>query len=428
MSECTLHGVTPQTISTPGSAAEVAQLLHEATADGAGVVPWGNGTRQHIGYAPNRYTLALRTKNINRVVEHTPADLVLTVEAGLTLGAIQALLADYGQWLPWDPPNATTATIGGLLATGASGPLRLGYGTPRDWMLGMQVALGDGRLIKSGSRVVKNVAGYDTHKLHLGALGTLGVIVEATFKLLPLPAHRCTLLLAFTEPGATLAALEHMRAAPLSPISLVALNDTAAQEITALRTFGQPDPQRLLVVARFAGVRAAVDRQLREAVRRGIEAGARCIELDEHTDQSLWQTLADFSAPLADESILLRVGVPPAQILSAAHTLEQVAAARGWRAAQLLYAGVGLIYARWWPSAATTAVPLIEVLSEARSALTQAGQLPPAMAFAVVEDAPAALRPALDIWGPAPETIGLMRSLKAAWDPGAVLNPGRYLL
>ena len=142
---------------------------------------------------------------------------MITVQAGATLGAVQAALAEHGQRLPWDPPISLDATIGGLLASGAAGPLRLGYGTPRDWTLGMRVALSDGRVVKSGSKVVKNVAGYDTHKLHLGALGTLGVIVEATFKLAPQPASQRTLLVSFERLEDALKTSDMLRTAPLPP-------------------------------------------------------------------------------------------------------------------------------------------------------------------------------------------------------------------
>jgi FAD/FMN-containing dehydrogenase len=124
---------------------------------------------------------------LNRILEHTPEDMTVTVEAGVTLAAVQAALAQRGQWLPIDPPHPDRLTIGSLLAANASGPRRYGFGSIRDHLIGLQVALADGRLVRSGGKVVKNVAGYDLLKLFVGARDTLGLIVEATFKLLPLP-------------------------------------------------------------------------------------------------------------------------------------------------------------------------------------------------------------------------------------------------
>ena len=188
------------------AAVSIAEHIREASLAGRPLVPWGAGTRQHLGGPPPEGAAILPTAALGSIREHSPPDLTATVEAGETLGALQAALAEHGQWLPWDTPRAAEATIGGLLATAASGPLRLGYGTPRDWTLGMRAALGDGRLVKSGGRVVKNVAGYDLHKLHIGALGTLGVIVEITFKVFPLPEHSATLRLECRDRATALAA------------------------------------------------------------------------------------------------------------------------------------------------------------------------------------------------------------------------------
>src|SRR5690349_22585054 len=152
----------------PESAEAVAEALRAASDRDQPVALWGAGTLQHLGGAPAPGALRLETTALNRIVDYSPPDLTITVEAGATLGAVQEALQAHRQWLPWAPPAPAHATIGGLLAAGVSGPLRLGYATPRDWTLGMHVALGDGRLVKSGGKIVKNVAGYDVHKLHIG--------------------------------------------------------------------------------------------------------------------------------------------------------------------------------------------------------------------------------------------------------------------
>ncbi|MEO8426035.1 MAG: FAD-binding oxidoreductase [Verrucomicrobiota bacterium] len=123
----------------------------------------------------------------NQIIEHIPEDMTVTVESGMTLAALQSALAERGQWLPVDPPHPERLTIESLLSLDQNGPRRCGYGTVRDYLIGLKVVLADGRLIKAGGKVVKNVAGYDLCKLFVGARGTLGVIVEATFKLRPLP-------------------------------------------------------------------------------------------------------------------------------------------------------------------------------------------------------------------------------------------------
>ena len=136
---------------------------------------------------PARPGLVLSLKRLDRLLEHEPGDLTATAEAGLTFGAFQEALGRRGQWLSLDPPNARQGTLGGILASNASGPRRHLYGTMRDLLIGLTMVLADGSIVRGGGKVVKNVAGYDLPKLAIGSFGTLGVLVEATFKLRPRP-------------------------------------------------------------------------------------------------------------------------------------------------------------------------------------------------------------------------------------------------
>jgi len=403
----------PWSISIPQSADDLADALREASACGQMIVPWGAGTLQHLGQAPLPTAQPLATTALNRVLEYNPADLTITVEAGATLGAIQAALGQHGQWLPWDPPAPEYATIGGLLAAAASGPLRLGYGTPRDWALGMRVALGDGRLVKSGGKVVKNVAGYDTHKLHIGALGTLGVIVEATLKVAPLPERIDSLVFTCTSQADACALAERLRERPLSPISLVA--GTTAPELLP--------SARALLAARFAGVAAAVERQVQAALAIARSSGAELAELSTTQHQAFWRALAGLAHPAIEggqpnNMLIIRAGAPVAMLPRVLEALERHAP----HAAPIElagYAGVGVAYARWYLADAS-ADRVGAALVALRSALTPLG------GYAVVEAAPRELRMQLDLWGALPPTLALMRGLKAQWDPQAILNRGRY--
>ncbi|MEF3273607.1 MAG: FAD-binding oxidoreductase [Chloroflexus sp.] len=378
-----LNGQQPRQVAQPTTIAEVATLVTEAASTHTAIVPWGAGSRQSVLDPPLRYDLALDLRRLDRLVEYQPADLVVMVEAGCALGTVQAILAQHGQWLPWDPPVPATATIGGLLATAAWGPLRLGYGSPREWLLGMQVVLGDGRMVRSGGRVVKNVAGYDTHKLHVGAGGTLGVIVAATFKVASLPERMASLQLTCPTLEAAFRAAVHIRQPPLQPVALtIRVTDT------------------VILVARFAGVAAAVERQLALAT-------AACAQVGDVTpitsDQALWQSLG--LMPAADQ-ILLRVGVPDGALELAAEAVQQVAPPD-----LAIFPGLGLIMARWPNIGADHVLRL-------RQTLTAAG------GYAVVEHGPTGI----DRWGPPPPTIDLMRALRQRWDPAGILNPGRWMV
>lgn len=378
----TLGDRQPQRVVQPTTVTEVGDLLAEATHTHTAVVPWGAGTRQFIVDPPRRYDVALDLRQLHRVIEYHPADLVVMVEAGISLEAVQTLLSERGQWLPWDPPTPPAATIGGLLATAAWGPLRLGYGGPREWILGMQVVLGDGRIVRSGGRVVKNVAGYDSHKLHLGACGTLGVIASVTFKVAPLPAQMAVLHATVPDVPSAWRLAMAMRQPPLQPVALVI---EVADTVT--------------LMARFAGVEAAVERQLALATTACANATAL---MTQYEDRTRWRI--GYQMPTAD--LLLRIGVPDSMLPRAIDALTILEPAH-----ILVFPGLGLIVA----GCAETAAARLPAL---RQTLGVMGE------YAVVERSSIVV----DRWGVVPSTIDLMRALRQRWDPAGILNPGRWLL
>jgi glycolate oxidase FAD binding subunit len=222
----------------PANKLELAEALRAA-----------NQASRHIGHVDLN---ALR-----QIKQHTPEDLTVTVEAGLTLAELQSALAQRGQWLPIDPPNAHRLTIAALLAANVSGPRRFGFGTIRDHLIGLEVILADGRLIHSGGKVVKNVAGYDLMKLFIGAKDSLGIIVEATFKLLPLPETESILHQRCETLEAAGRLLEAIHESPVTPTII---------DLHRIDTDGAWH-----VVVAFAGTREEVTWQLAEAARLGME-------------------------------------------------------------------------------------------------------------------------------------------------------------
>lgn len=187
-------------------------------------------------------------RQMNRVIDLAPEDMTVTVESGLVLTALQKELAKHGQWLPIDPPNPASISIHELLAKDLSGPRRFGYGTIREHLIGMKVVLADGRMIKSGGKVVKNVAGYDLAKLFIGARDSLGIIVEATFKLRPLPPAERLLCREVSDLAEAKAAIRVVLDSELTPVILDAHHTAQAR-----------DP---VIVLGFAGTREEVDWQL----------------------------------------------------------------------------------------------------------------------------------------------------------------------
>lgn len=349
----------------PATAEQLAEALHAAADAGEAVVPVGGGRALGLGDLPERLDVALETRGLGRMLELSQADLTVSVEAGVLVEELDAELAKVGQFLPVDPFNAPGHTIGGVLAAGLAGPLRLRYGSPRDFVIGLRVALPDGRLVSSGGRVVKNVSGYDLNKLHQGALGSLGVIVAASFKVFPRPLHEVTLE---ARPDDAWREAQRALALPMPP---------AALELTR--------EGRLL--ARLAGSRDGVRRMVAELGWDEVDAGA-------------WQAHARRSG-----ATWARVSVPPGRLRETVSSLREGT----WWASP----GVGV--AHWTGELDAEAVRL------ARAAAERAG------GSLVLMAAPVELKRQVGAWGTPPPTLDWMRRLREAFDPRRTLSPGRFV-
>ncbi|HET7093599.1 MAG TPA: FAD-binding protein, partial [Thermomicrobiales bacterium] len=218
----TIEGVPAAETATPTSAAETAALLRDAAERDRVVAPVGGGTMLPLGNPPERVDLALSTAGLAGVIDYEPTDLVLSVGAGSRLADVQAVLAEHGQTLPIDPAGADDATIGGLIATALTGPRRTSAGSLRDLLIGISAAHPSGTVTHAGGMVVKNVSGYDLARVYHGALGTLGVIVSANFKVLPLARFQTTLVASYPTLAEALAAARRIRASRVQPVALEA--------------------------------------------------------------------------------------------------------------------------------------------------------------------------------------------------------------
>jgi len=376
-----VDGLTPSSVTTPSSAEELAAALAVANEHGAAVIPWGGGLHMALGNIPSRYDLALRTAALDRVLEHEPADLTATVEAGITMGKLQSTLAAHGQFLPIDAPAG--ATIGGVLTANVSGPSRHAYGLPRDWLIGCRVAHADGSISKGGGRVVKNVAGYDMPKLAVGSLGTLGVIVEATLKVAPLPAAQETLVV-------------HCDSLAAAAALVFAADDRGL----ALRAVAILDG----TTAAFwlAGPASAVQRTSREL--RQLVSGCETQHLEGEASHDFWQHLVD--AQPEPDGVAIKASLPPAAVAGFVAHCELATTA---------YPTTGLVLAHVEARAAER----VDIDALRRAARGAGGSL-------VVTSAPVELKRRIDVWGEPGDALPLMRRLKEQFDPRGTLNPGRY--
>ncbi|HZQ34950.1 MAG TPA: FAD-binding oxidoreductase [Dehalococcoidia bacterium] len=414
----TIAGVRPGVAVRPRGAEQVAGALRLAGEHGWAVAPVGGGTMLDLGNPPVRLDLAIDLSALAAVVDYQPDDLTLTVQAGITVARIGRLLAEHGQMLPLDVPLPERATIGGALACDSSGPLALRFGTARDLVIGMQVALPQHGLARSGGKVVKNVAGYDLAKLHIGGLGTLGIITEVTFKLWPAPTADGAILAAFTTQDAAHAAAQQILAGQLFPAALELLGgEVPAALLTG--TGMAADAGHCFLAARLLGTAAAVERQSRDLGTLCSRAGAlRVGPLDAAGKTSLFDRLRDFGRADAPSALLLRASVLPSQTAIALGVLQEAGERVGAVPALLARPGRGRVQA-WWQEIGDA-----DAASASQAARTviagHGGQL-------LVERAPNGALRELDRWGLDGPDLALMRRLKRAYDPRSVLNPGRYV-
>lgn len=413
-------GRVPQFVVSPPSAESVAAFLKFATDHDLAVIARGNGTKLGIGNPPRRYDLALSLKELNHVRRYEPADLTISVEAGMKLGDFQDFVGRDGLWLPLDPLGGARASIGGILATNSAGPLRLRFGSPRDMVLGIKVATTEGKLIKSGGHVVKNVAGYDLCKLLLGSYGTLGAIVEASFKLFPRPATRGTFVL---QPG-TLALARNLRRrilnSPLEPMCMVLFNNEA---VGLLRNGPHPREARGLELWIEVGDSSGIlERHARDFAEMGRSMGIPSRQLDEQTAESCWVRLRNYEQLFADffpDVMVLKAALPIASSEEFLSFAQQEAEGEEVKVASFAQVGVGIVHlGLWGEKLGTTAARLVTNTRKAAASL--GGAL-------VVERYPDGFNADRDTWGPAGDSLEAMRKLKEAWDPKGILSPGTFL-
>jgi glycolate oxidase FAD binding subunit len=402
---------TPHIVAVPGSGEEVAALLRVADEAGAAVVPWGGGTQQTLGHAPRRYDLAISLRRLNNVIEYFPEDMTLAVESGITLSDLDGVLAARNQMLPLDPPLRDRITLGGMLATNASGPRRHGYGTLRDFCIGLHAAYADGTLAKAGGMVVKNVTGFDLMKMHLGALGTLGVVTRINLKVLPKPAAERTLLLQFPDSVVSFDAVAALAASQLRPMAI---------EFSSPTTTGNArlPLDGYLVCVRCEGGDATVARQEKDIRTLGKTLGATEIATfagDDH--QRLWTSLADWNAiaNLTAHTAVLKLTTVPTDLLAAVTETVEEGRKYGLTVAVRASAAVGVAYMR---------VTGDESGEGLRRTLDAVQQRWPTLTVSGYDPAHAE---GMAIWGIEPPTIGVMRDVKAAYDPRGTLNPGRFV-
>lgn len=389
-----LDGITPQLVVAPKSPEQIGAVLRLCSASRASVIPWGGGTAMVLGNPPRRADVVIRLEELDHVIEHDAANLTVTVQSGVTLQALQSVLAAHKQFLPIDAPFPARATLGGVVAANLNGPRRGLYGSVRDLVIGMKVVLASGEVIKAGGKVVKNVAGYDMSKLFVGSLGTLGIVTEATLRVAPIAESAATLV----ADGALAQAATMIR-----EISRSALLPVAA----FLRSDNSKASWRVAVWCE--GFAASIERQLRELEAMTLSLGMRSQVLQAQAQVELWDKLRDF--PLSPNRVMYRVALPRAAVFAFLENSKERHPGE-----IVCDALMGTVWLSWPPREAA-----IQRFSALESLARQE------RGHAVLFAAPAALKAAVNVWGASPATLSIMREIKHQFDPHELLNPGRFL-
>jgi FAD/FMN-containing dehydrogenase len=425
-----IDGMRPAAAVRPADAGEVAELVRVAAAEQLATIPCSGRSKLAVGGVPARYDVALDLSALNRVISYDPGDLTLSVEPGVRLEDLQRELAQYGQFLPLEVAFSERATVGGTIATNAYSPLRTRFGPARDFVLGMEFVTGLGEIAKSGGRVVKNVTGYDLHKLLIGSLGTLAVITRVHFRTFPRPAERRVFTAEF---GAAGAALEFCRAVSVSALEPWALEmlDPGAAEISGQAAQSGGDARAWRVVIAAAGSAAVVDRHARDLDRMAREA--RAARFEARTGAEAAQCLrairefARLALERAPGATIIRSGLLPPSAATLAERLTAIADAHSLDAALAIGAAgsTGTGYVALWPRE-VSADHIEEALSRAVKEILETASSDGAPARGFVEWCPTALKRRISLRGEAREDFVLMQRVKQIFDPRGVLAPGRY--
>ena len=399
----------PLEFVTPTSISEVEDSLRALSEHNLAVIPHGGRTMLDLGMPPTRYDIALDLSGLTQIVDYEPNDFTITVEAGMTLADLQRHLAMNGQFLPLDHPQFERATLGGLCAVGRGGLRRNSFGGPRDWLIGMRMVKADGTAIKGGGRVVKNVSGYDLPKLFAGSLGTLGIIVELTFKLRPVPASDQIVAIAANSFDLALAAGRAASQAAPFLNGCVALSGEAAANARSLGAEILSDQPALLL--RANGLESSANEVLAQALAAARQSGLDAPELRTAAIVETWQAVTDLELHTPENHVRLRLGLPPANLIQAQGVLNQ-----------------RLPDATTWIAAADSGLLFLNVPSvDAETVKSLRNELGPLQGRLTIESAPIELKQACNVWGPSGSGARLMHSIKETFDPQAILNPGRFV-
>ncbi len=419
-----VDGLTPGEVVKPSSVSELSSFLSGAHREKRAVIPWGGGTRMGAGNVPEAYDVALDLDEFGGNIEHVAGDMTVVCDAGVRVGELDRALRDQGQRLPFLVPRMDDATIGGSVASNAPSQMRPMFGGIRDWMIGIRVVLADGTETKSGGRVVKNVQGFDLHRLHTGAYGTLGVIVEVALKLVPVARSSRTVALWFDQVDAANEAARE--------ISMRNLNVESARlyvggratgmirDLAADRYMDSGDDSQgadMLLLVKIGGSSASLERQVQELTGLAGTVPALGYErLDRGADGESW---GHMEFPIQSSSFRAQLALKPGDSLRVLSKLKRFADHEGLGDGFAGFVDVGY-------GSVTVALDNVKADFASRFAGECIEVARRSGGSALIEECPAEAKKSIDVFGIDDGASRLMKQMKREFDPHRVLNRGRY--
>lgn len=401
---CVIDGFGPLPVIRPQSVGELGAAIRQ----GAALYPLGGRTHLSLGMPPAKQGHAVDMRGLADVIDFPARDMTITVQAGITIKSLREIITPENLQLPIDVPNSERATLGGIIAANVSGPRRFGYGTMRDYVIGISALNDEGNEFKSGGRVVKNVAGYDLCKLLVGSLGTLGIITQVTLKLRPLAEERAILGLA-CDADKLDCILTCLHSTRTRPVCLDVLNRSAAQSVFAQAHLKAPESAWLVLVG-YEGNMAAVHWQVQQLVK---EVATQCrIEARvDITAEPLCHAVVESAG--AHDGTTFKASLLPSTLAAFCLAADREGAAIH------AHAGNGIVYGRW--NADLTKERAASILTTWRERARQ-GQ-----GSVIVTCCPGEWKASLNVWGPIRNDGWLMHEVKRKFDPRGVFNPGRFV-
>jgi glycolate oxidase FAD binding subunit len=409
---CYIEDFGPLPVLNPTNVGDLCEIVRDAASKETAIYPLGGSTRLHYGYPPTKAGTGVGLRALNRVIDYPARDLTVTVEAGITVAALRKVLSAEKQRIPIDVPLDQQATLGGAIATNTSGPRRYGFGTLRDYVIGICVVNDEGQETKAGGRVVKNVAGYDLCKLYVGSLGTLGIVTQVTLKLKPEPEEKA-IVLAGCESEELESVLRLLHDTRTRPAAIDLFNPNAAAYINQQNRVVAES--RWLIVIAFEDNSRAVKWQTEQLLR---ELSTQKCEVhgavQEDTTDRLWRVMTEFQA-CSDAQLTVKANLLPRAMANLCQRVDLLSE----RPLLQAHAGNGILFCHFIGGLTLNrAQAVVKELQDAAGS---------AQGNIVIPRCPPAWKRGLPIWGIRRNDVWLMRRVKEKLDPRRIFNPGRFL-